>query len=369
MKKIATEAWVLVSGEDKKSASLVKQEFSFPDINESEVLLKPLYGCMEGNFTHALKLSPENIFDKRQEDEIVLGNSGVMIVERVGSKVSNVDVGDLCIYFCNGQQDEFGYPELITGYDKPNTIGVFAKKIKLKHNEVIKIPKKSKLSLQQWAAFSLKYITAWSNWHLAYKCWKAQMPEVPPHETYVFGWGGGVTFGELVLAEKMGCKCFLLTSKKERIELIRKHGITGIDRNKYSESIDDLIKHINVLTNGKGVSIFVDFIGQSVYKQTMKALGRQGVITTAGWKSGSMLPILRANECQQRHIHVFTHYARYQEGLEAIEFAEQYNWAPPISGYEYSWEEIPQMLEDYSNGKISSWFPIFRVNEGVINNE
>lgn len=47
--------------------------------------------------------------------------------------------------------------------------------------------------------------------------------------------------------------------------------------------------------------IFIDNIGQSVYRLTMKGVGRQGVIATSGWKTGSMLPVLRANECQQRH--------------------------------------------------------------------
>jgi len=363
MSEITTEAWVLMS-QDGKNTSLQKKTISFPGLEEDEVLVKPLFGCMEGNFTHALRLEPENLFKKRDESEIVLGNSGVVRVERTGSNVSNVGVGDICLFFCNGEPDKFGYPKKITAYDKPNSLGVFAKTIKLNQYEVIKIPQNSNLTLEQWAAFSLKYITAWSNWNLAYKCWNAQMPEIKPEETYVFGWGGGVTFAELVLAKKLGCKCYMMTSRPERIEMLENFGIIGVDRKIFSSSEKSFLEYVNKVTNGQGVSIFIDNIGHSVYKLTMKTLGRQGVMSTSGWKSGGMLPVLRANECQMRHIHLYTHYARYQEGIEAVEFAEKNNWAPPINGEVYNWEEIPQLLEDYSNGEISSWFPIFRVNEG-----
>lgn len=361
--KAMTEAWVLVSGEGRRTASLRKKTITLDELAEHEVLARPLYGCMEGNYVHALRLMPDNIFNMRDEDEIVLGNAGVVQIEAVGSKVSHLDEGDLCIYFCNGLQDEYGYPKQITAFDKPDSMGVFAKRIKLDQHEVIKIPPNSGLSLQEWAAFSLKYVTAWSNWKTAYACWTAQMPDVPPEQTYVFGWGGGVTFGELTLAKHMGCTCFLMTSRQERLELAGRHGITGVDRTRFADSEAEWTEFIRTATGGRGASIFVDNIGTSVYKLTMKGLGRQGVIATSGWKTGSMLPVLRANECQQRHIHVFTHYATYKQGVEAMEFAEAQHWAPPVSGEEYAWEEIPAMLEDYAQGKIASWFPIFRVNE------
>lgn len=363
MAKVMTEGWVLVSGDGRKSASLQKKTIVLDDIADHEVLVRPLYGCMEGNFVHALRLKPDNIFNIRNEDEIVLGNAGVVQIESVGSKVSHLSEGDICLYFCNGLQDDYGYPKQITAFDKPNSMGVFAKRIKLDQHEVIKIPSNSKLSLQEWAAFSLKYMTAWSNWNTAYACWKAQMAEVPPEQTFVFGWGGGVTFGELTLAKHMGCTCFMMTSNQERLEVLRNYGINGVDRNQFADSEAAWVEFVHSATEGRGASIFIDNIGQSVYRLTMKGLGRQGVIATSGWKTGSMLPVLRANECQQRHIHVFTHYAGYHEGLEAIQFAESHHWAPPISGEEYAWEEIPSMLEDYEQGRITSWFPIFRINE------
>jgi hypothetical protein len=110
------------------------------------------------------------------------------------------------------------------------------------------------------------------------------------------------------------------------------------------------------------VAIFVDNIGTPVFRATLKALARQGVITTTGWKWGMDLDIVRAIECINRHIHVFTHYARYEEGLDAVAFAERTGWLPPAEARLWRYEQVPQLAADYAAGRVSSYFPIFQVN-------
>jgi hypothetical protein len=75
-----------------------------------------------------------------------------------------------------------------------------------------------------------------------------------------------------------------------------------------------------------------------------------------------VFPIARANECQNRHLHVFTHYARYAEGVAAVDFAVRHGWMPPLDEYVYPWEEIPRLVREYAAGEIDSYFPIFRIN-------
>lgn len=358
-----TEAWVLTKVDSKNE--FIKKEIKVEELKEDELLLKPLYGCLEGNMIHALDSDPIDILQERKEDEIILGNAGIMEVEDVGTLgIERFKRGDKVLFFCNGEQDEYGYPLKITGYDKRLSMGVLAKVIKLKQNEVIKIPNNSKISLQQWAAFSLKFITAWSNWNVAYNSWKIQMPNVSENQIYVFGWGGGVTYAELLLAKKMGCNCTMITSKKENIKMCEKNGINVFNRMIYSneELEEQLLKYTNKITKNKKASIFIDNIGKDVYKIMLKLIGRQGVITSCGWKSGGMLPILRQNECQNRHIQVFTHYAKMSEGIEAIKFAINENWVPPECKKIYKWEEIPDLIKDYRNGNLDTYFPIFKIN-------
>jgi hypothetical protein len=95
---------------------------------------------------------------------------------------------------------------------------------------------------------------------------------------------------------------------------------------------------------------------------TLRSLARQGVIATSGWKHGMTFTFVRAMECIARHIHVHTHYARRQEGLDAVRFAVEHGWLPPISERVHGWDEIPRLADDFAHGRIDDYFPIFAVN-------
>jgi hypothetical protein len=99
-----------------------------------------------------------------------------------------------------------------------------------------------------------------------------------------------------------------------------------------------------------------------VVRATLKSLARPGVITTAGWKEGMTVSAIRAIECMMWHTHVHTHYARFEDGRQAMQFAEKNGWMPPIEEKVYAWDEIPQLALDYLSGKITTYFPIYQVN-------
>ena len=367
METIATEAWVLHRGDGSGSAGqLVRETFTFPGLGAEEVLAKPLYGCWEGNMDHAVRRSPVDVCALRDEDRVVLGNAGVVEVVSTGSAVTKVRAGDNCILFCNGTPDAHGYPTTILGYDAPATMGVLAMTMKAHERQLIPIPPRSPFKLEQWAAFSLRYITAWANWQVAWGCFQTQMREVPREDVFVCGWGGGVSFAELLLAKAMGCRVAMLTSTPSRISLLERFGIEAIDRSAFREATfeDDFLAAIRERTGGNGVSIFIDNIG-SHYRSTIKALARQGVIATSGWKRNMTFPTLRSMECISRHIHVFTHYARYPEGLGAVDFAIERAWMAPVNGRVHAWGEIPDLARDYAAGLIDDYFPIFSVNGPV----
>ena len=133
-------------------------------------------------------------------------------------------------------------------------------------------------------------------------------------------------------------------------------------RKKYLESETTFLNYVREFAGDEGVSIFVDYVGEPVYRPTLRALSRQGVITTAGWKRGMKTTSLRASECIQRHIHVHTHYARHSDGRPAVAFAEEHGWMPTISGPVTAWDDIPRLAADYEQGKVNSYFPIYSIN-------
>lgn len=339
------------------------EEIEVPALGAEGVLVRPLYGAWEANVDHALRRSPVDVCELRGEERVVLGNAGVVEVLHVGARVRAVRPGDLGIVFCNGAPDTYGYPKRIFGYDAPGTVGVLAKRTVLHEKQIVALPRATPLSLPQWAAFSLRYVTAWANWRVAWGCFRTQMPDINPQDVHVWGWGGGVALAELTLATSFGCQPTMVTSRPERAAQLRTLGIQVVDRSEFRprHQEEDFLAAVRDRTAASGIHIMIDNLGV-LPGATLKALARQGVITTAGWKHRTIFPIARANECQNRHLHVFTHYARYEEGVAAVDFAVRHGWAPPVDDQVYPWEEIPQLAHDYATGVIDSYFPIFRVN-------
>lgn len=384
MDTITTEAWVLHRGprQPLAAAQLEREEFSFPGITEHEVLAEPIFGCWEGNMSHALDRHPIDICRLRREATVVMGNAGVVRILEAGTAVTAVEEGDLCVMVPIGTEDRLGNMLTVVGYDCAGTIGVLARKIKLRESQVMRLPAGTRHSYEQWAAFPVRYGTAWANWKVAFGTFRLQVSEDEIPAPHVWGWGGGVALAELILARMAGCRVAMIASTDARLDLLRRLSIRPIDRRQfpdldfdearydsdhaykksYLRSQSSFLKTVQEETEGEGVSIFIENIGRPVFPATLKALATPGVITTAGWKHGMDLLVRRATECMERHTHVHTHGSTHAQGVASMAFAERTGWVPPVDGTVYAWDDIPRLASDYAAGKIESYFPIFQVN-------
>lgn len=378
------EAWFLHPGQGAQSserAQLVRETYEIDEPADDEVLADPLYGCWEGNMGHAVQRKPVDVCKLRCEPRVAVGNAGVVRVRSAGNKITHISRGQNGIIFSAGVVDKFGYPEKIFGYDAPHTMGCLATRIKLKGHHIIPIPANSRHSLAQWAAFSVRYVTAWSNWELAYGVYRLQVSKEEYPSPHVWGWGGGTSLGELDLARRIGCTAAMLSGSGRHLETIAKLGITPIDRRQFGDLTFDegrfatdadyrrtynraeqaFLAEVNKRTDGNGVSIFIDHIGTAVYRATLKALARESVIATAGWKGGMVIGYLRAIECIERHQHVHTHYARYQQGVAAVGYAEANGWMPIVDDRLYNFDQLPELSDKYLAGETGI-FPVYSVN-------
>lgn len=360
---------------------LVQQDFEFGDIAADEVLAEPFYGCWEGNMEHSISRRPIDICRARGEDRVIIGNAGVVRVAAVGTDVRNLQPEQYAILFPASVIDRFGYPERMFAYDAPGTMGCLATRIKLKARELLPLPRNTRHSLPQWAAFSVRYITAWSNWELAFGAFRVLVGEKELPNPHVWGWGGGTTLAQLELAARQGCRSVMLSGNNSHLEYIRKLGIAAIDWRQFGDLFFEekrqtedpsfprayaraerlFLREVGKRTGGDNVQIFVDYIGSPFFRATRKALSRQGIITTAGWKEGMHINYLRSVECIERHQFIHTHYARYSQGVAAVAYAEQNDWMPRIDDRIYAFDEVPELAENFRQGK-SGYFPIYSVN-------
>ncbi|GGV44309.1 zinc-binding dehydrogenase [Actinomadura cremea] len=386
---IVTDGWVLHArpADEKRPVAvedvLRRETFSFSEPDEDEVLVEPLYGSWEANLDHALSRNPVDVCRLRNEESVIIGNLGVVRVLRPGSPSrTSLREGDVCMVMPFGKSDRYGYAELVYAYDMPGTVGILAKRTKIRADVLLPVPEETRHSLPQWAAYA-RYFTAWDNWNIAYQCWSAQMREEEPGDHLVFGWGGGVSLAELELARRAGFRVAMTASTEERLAHLRRKGIQPVDRRlfpdlaeggrggrpsaiadrRYRASEREFLNVIADLSDGAGVAMFIDNIGAPLYKATLKSLARQGVLTTVGWKHGMTTMNRRASECIQRHLHVNTHVWRFQDSATIRDYQESTGWIAEIDPDAiYGFDEIPELAQDYQMGKLSTYFPIYRVN-------
>jgi NADPH:quinone reductase-like Zn-dependent oxidoreductase len=381
---MATQAWTIGAGTAPSpgSATLECSDLSIAPPAADEVLVEPLYGCMEGNMLHAVRRQPIDVCVARQEERVVLGNAGVVRVVEVGMDVEGYVPGTIALLCCIGSPDPSGFPSSIFGYDERGSVGMFARLTKLKSWQILPLPSATRHSLPQWAAFSLRYITAWANWQVASRCLSAFRTGTPAKETHVWGWGGGVAFAELSLARLLGYPAAMIASSDIRLARIGEAGLMPIDRRAFADlSYDETLyrsdpayrerylaaeRHflatVQEGTDRWGVSIFVEMIGEPVTRATLKGLARPGIITTAGWLRGMSSHHLRAIECIGWHTHVHTHYSRYADAVDAVAFAERTGWMPPKPDRIWDWDDIPEMVAQFGAGALEDYFPVFQVN-------
>jgi NADPH:quinone reductase-like Zn-dependent oxidoreductase len=381
---MGTQAWTIGTGiaSSPGPATLERSELPIAAPAADEVLVEPLFGCMEGNMLHAIRRHPIDVCVARQEERVVLGNAGVVRVVEVGNDVEGYTPGTIGLVCCVGSPDDGGFPHSIFGYDAPGSIGMFARLTKLKPWQILPLPAGTRHSLPQWAGFSLRYITAWANWLVASRCLAAFRTGIPAEKSHVWGWGGGVAFAELSLARLLGYPAAMIASSDTRLARIAEAGLMPVDRRAFADlSYDETLYRsdaayrdryltaeghflatVHDRTDGRGVSIFIEMIGQPVTRATLKVLARPGIITTAGWLRGMSSHHLRAIECIAWHTHVHTHYSRYADAIDAVAFAERTGWMPPKPDRIWDWDDIPEMVAQFGAGTLDDYFPIFRVN-------
>lgn len=383
-----TDAWILESAHPETEHELTHLKLGVIELNKlgpEDVLVEPIYGCWEGNMGHAVDRNPIDICAARKENKIVIGNSGVVRVLESGGHLPGINTGQIYLLFSGDtrQTTLYSYPIKAYGYDAAGTLGLLAKKTIVHFKQLFPIPPNTQFSLKQWAAFSLRYITAWGNWKVAHKTYRAMVSEEEAPHPPVWGWGGGVSLALLQLAKNAGYDTMMIGSNVTRLKTIEHLGINTLNRYQFSdldcrpEYINQSKEHkerhlvaekifLNIIkerTNGHGVAIFADLIGEPVLKASLKALARPGVLTTAGWKQGMNISYLRATACIQWQAYIHTHYGSLTDAFKAIEYGEKNSWMPPITEDDpvYSWNDINKLIDDFRQGK-TNYFPIYQVN-------
>jgi NADPH:quinone reductase-like Zn-dependent oxidoreductase len=213
----------------------------------------------------------------------VLGADGTGFVEKAGTGVTSVAVGDRvvinggiacrrCEYCLAGEQSlclTFG----LLGEHHP---GTFAEYVVVPAANVRRIP--LHIPDDVAAAFTLATLTAWRM-----VVTKAQ---VRAGDTVLIqGIGGGVAVAALQIAKARGARVWVTSSNDAKLA---KAVALGADET-LNYTTTDVARAVRAATGKRGVDVVIDSAGAASWAQSLGALGKRGRLVTCGGTTGPMV--------------------------------------------------------------------------------
>ena len=182
----------------------------------------------------------------------ILGCDGAGIVEKVGSQVKKFQVGD-GVYFCQGGlgAEAGNYAELIVVDEKFASL------------------KPQSLSFVEAAAAPLVLITAWE---ALYDRGRLQ----PGQKVLIHGGAGGVGHVAIQLALLQGAEVATTVSSADAADLVQELGADLVINYKETNFVEKVLEW----TEGEGVDLGFDNIGDKVFYQTVFAVKNYGDLVT-----------------------------------------------------------------------------------------
>jgi NADPH:quinone reductase-like Zn-dependent oxidoreductase len=215
---------------------------------------------------------------KREKLPAVLGSDGAGVVDEVGADVTSVTTGDEVVLYpivtdgtcaaCQAGQEVHCPNMAILGEHTEGTL-----EEALVVPALICHPKPNHLSWEETAALPLSWLTAW---RLLFTRGRLQ----PGDWLVLVGVGGGVATACLLLGRARGLH-IIATSRDERkrqraLEL-------GAELALPSEGYS---KAVQQATGGAGARAVVDTVGPATLDESIRSLGREGMVLTVGATSG-----------------------------------------------------------------------------------
>jgi NADPH:quinone reductase len=185
-----------------------------------------------------------------------MGVEAAGVVEAVGAGVTNVVPGDRVTY---------------TGF--VNTLGAYSTERLIPAAPLIKLP--DAIACETAAAMTMRGLTSA---YLMRRIWPLQAGET----ILVHAAAGGVGLILCQWAKLLGLKVIGTVSTEEKAAVARAHGCDHV----ILYRSEDVAKRVRELTDGVGVSVVYDSVGQDTFMMSLDSLKRRGLLVCVGTASG-----------------------------------------------------------------------------------
>jgi NADPH:quinone reductase len=231
--------------------SLTYSDVPEPEISEGEVLIQ-VAACAV-NFPDVLII--QNKYQFKPELPFSPGGEVSGIVEKVGSAVKHLQVGQRVLALCGW--------------------GGFAEKVKVEADRVFPIPSQ------------MDFITAASTLYTfgtAYHALKDRAMIKAGETLLVLGASGGVGLAAVALGKVMGARVIAAASTAEKLEVCASQGASQLIN--YEQ--EDLKERIKSITDGKGVDVVLDVVGDKYAEPALRGMAWKGRYLVVGFAGGEI---------------------------------------------------------------------------------
>jgi NADPH:quinone reductase len=226
--------------------------------------------------------------------------------------------------------------------------GAFAQEVLVSPpmQQIMVIPES--MSNEDAAAFNMVYGTAMHGLE--------QRGKLQEGETLlVLGAAGGCGSAAVQIGKAMGARVIAGASSEEKCELARQFGADEV----INYSSEDLRDKTLALTDGKGVDVVFDPVGDALFKPASRSLGWNGRYLVIGFAGGE-IPQLGINYTILKSISVvgvaYGMSAIHDPAMNAENFERLFHWyeqglLKPYIGKQYACEQLPDALREMESGQ------------------
>ena len=152
--------------------------------------------------------------------------------------------------------------------------GGYAEYVKVPSRNLMPFP--TALTFEQSAAYPLVSVTAW---HMV-----KTLANVQPGETVlVMGAGSGVGSMAIQIAGLLGARVLATVGTDDKIDKAKRLGVHEV----INHAREDVTERVHTFTDGRGVDVVIEHIGQAVWEQCLRSMARGGRLVTCGSTSGT----------------------------------------------------------------------------------
>lgn len=252
---------------------LEMQDIPVPEIGERDILVKvKAAGICHSDAHYRAGVSPV------KPVPLTLGHEVAGVVEKIGSQVTNVKIGDrVCLhynltcgdcYHCSTGNDQFCEKALMLGH---YTNGGYAEYISVPARNAIHLP--DEIPFEQGATLMCASATAFH----ALKKSRLKVGE----RVAIFG-VGGLGQSAVQLAKAFGAlEVYAVDINEDKLNLAQEYGAIPVNAKNV-----DAVAEIKKLTNNKGVDVAIEMIGlKQTMKQAIQSVGALGRVVIVGLSS------------------------------------------------------------------------------------